>query len=112
MDQVSVNPGHVVLLTSQGHKLLESLKDTSLGTLNFSSYAEVVKHSITPLDLNAIANELDQEANRLPKSDVSNMARLKNIALDLRQLIQLVNKIKDTIVCVKVIIFDYFVSHF
>jgi len=88
----------VVLLTAEGSQLLENLKQTSLGTLNFSSYANVIKHSITPLDLVSISNELEQEASRLPKNDFENIARLRNIAMDLKAPINLVIKIKDTIV--------------
>jgi hypothetical protein len=94
-----VNPANVVLLTADGYQLLESLKETSLGTLNFSSYADVVKNSISPIDLVSISTELEREANRLPKNDFENIARLRNIAMDLKVPINLVVKIKETIVC-------------
>ncbi len=93
-----MNPSNVVLLTAEGSQLLENLKQTSLGTLNFSSYAHVIKHSITPLDLVSISNELENEAMRLPKDNVENIAKLRNIAMDLKASINVVVKIKDTIV--------------
>ncbi|CAG2100544.1 unnamed protein product [Medioppia subpectinata] len=97
LNRVNVNPSNVVLLTSDGYQLLEGLKETSLGTLNFSSYANVIKHSISPIDLVSISTELEREANRLPKNDFDNIARLRNIAMDLKVPINLVVKIKETI---------------
>jgi hypothetical protein len=94
-----VNPSHIVILTEEGHELLERLKDTSLGTLNFTSYAQVVKQHITPLDLVAISKELESQAGRLPKTDVENVAQLRNIAMDLKAAINLVANIKASIVC-------------
>ncbi|XP_054154509.1 prominin-1-like [Oppia nitens] len=97
LSRVNVNPSNVQLMTRDGYQLLQELKETSLGTLNFSSYANVIKHSITPLDLVAISNELEQEANKLPKQDYENVAKLRNIAMDLKIPINLVIKIKETI---------------
>ena len=98
MDRVNVNPSNVVLLTAEGSQLLESLRQTSLGTLNFSSFANVVKNRLTPLDLVSISNDLEAEANRLPKNDYENIAKLRNIAMDLKTPINLLVKIRETIV--------------
>ena len=40
--QVDVSPGPIVILTKEANALLDALRDTSLGTLNFSSFAEII----------------------------------------------------------------------
>lgn len=42
LTRVDVNPAPIVILTKEGNALLDSLKETSLGTLNFSSFAELI----------------------------------------------------------------------
>lgn len=45
LTRVDVNPAPIVILTREGNDLLDRLKETSLGTLNFSSFAELVSLS-------------------------------------------------------------------
>lgn len=42
LTRVDVNPAPIVILTKEGNALLDSLRETSLGTLNFSSFAELI----------------------------------------------------------------------
>lgn len=42
LSRVDVNPAPIVILTREGNELLDKLKETSLGTLNFSSFADLV----------------------------------------------------------------------
>ena len=42
LSRVDVNPAPIVILTKEGNQLLDKLKETSLGTLNFSSFADLV----------------------------------------------------------------------
>ena len=50
LSKVDVTPGPIIILTREGNDLLEKLKETSLGTLNFSSFADLVNQvSIWPL---------------------------------------------------------------
>ena len=47
--KVDVNPGPIVILTREANELLDKLKDTSLGTLNFTSFADLVNQVINYL---------------------------------------------------------------
>ncbi|RWS26769.1 prominin-like protein [Leptotrombidium deliense] len=100
--QVNVNPGPIVILTNQGRELLHRLRDTSLGTLNFSLFAELVHQQVTPLNLIEVSNELEREAKRLPPSQLNASSELKNIALmlDMYQS-RIVAKIHDSVVRLK-----------
>ncbi|RWS04408.1 prominin-like protein [Dinothrombium tinctorium] len=79
--QVDVNPGPIVILTPEGRELLDRLKETSLGTLNFSSFAELIHQQVTPLNLIEFSQELDREAKYLPPSQMDFRSDLKNAAL-------------------------------
>ena len=46
LSKVDVNPGPIVILTREANELLDKLKDTSLGTLNFTSFADLVNQVI------------------------------------------------------------------
>jgi len=81
LSRVEVNPAPIVILTKEGKDLLDRLKDTSLGTLNFSSFADLVNQRVTPLELVSVANELENEANLLPPSQIEHSTNLKNIAI-------------------------------
>lgn len=81
LTKVDVNPAPIVILTREGNALLDKLKETSLGTLNFSSFADLVNQRVTPLDLNSVANELENEAKLLPPSQIDHSTNLKNIAI-------------------------------
>lgn len=96
----NINPSHIVLLTKEGQELLTVLKETPLETLNFSSFANIIKHSITPLDLEMLSKKLEEESYRLPEYEIENIARLRNIAIDLKSSRDLINLITHKIVCI------------
>ena len=98
MHKLDINPKDIILLSSQGQELINVLKDTPLETLNFSSFANIIKHSITPVDLEMISKKLEEESFRLPESEIDNVARLRNIAMDLRASKILIDKISEKIV--------------
>lgn len=75
------------------------LKDTPLETLNFSSFANIIKHSITPLDLEMLSKKLEEESLRLPEEEIEHVAQLRNIAMDLKSSRDLINLITNKIVC-------------
>ena len=88
----------LVLLTAQGEELLRALQETPLETLNFSSFAHVIRHSITPVDLELISRRLEEESLKLPEAEIDNVARLRNIAMDLKSSRDLINSITNKIV--------------
>ena len=98
LHRLDINPKDIVLLTSQGQELINVLKDTPLETLNFSSFANIIRHSITPVDLEMISKKLEEESLRLPESEIDNVARLRNIAMDLKSSRDLINLITNKIV--------------
>ena len=93
LNRLNINPTNVVLLSDEGKELLKVLKETPLETLNFSGFANSIKHSITPIDLELLAKKLENESNRLPDYEIENIAKLRNIVLDLRSSKELINLI-------------------
>ncbi|KAI1295479.1 Prominin-1-A [Halotydeus destructor] len=98
LTKVDVNPAPIVILTREGNDLLDRLKDTSLGTLNFSSFAELVNQRVTPLDLITVANDLENEAKLLPPSQIDHSTSLKNIAIMLESYqLKVISKIHHSV---------------
>lgn len=93
LNRLDINPKDIVLLTKHGQDMINVLKDTPLETLNFSSFAHIIKHSITPVDLEMISRNLEEESLKLPESEIENVARLRNIAMDLKSARDLINLI-------------------
>ncbi|KAH9416445.1 Prominin [Dermatophagoides pteronyssinus] len=93
LNRLNINPTNFVLLSDEGKELLKVLKETPLETLNFSGFANSIKHSITPIDLELLAKKLENESNRLPDYEIENIAKLRNIVLDLRSSKELINLI-------------------
>lgn len=99
LTKVDVNPAPIIILTREGNELLNKLKETSLGTLNFSSFAELVNQRITPLDLISVANELENEAKLLPPSQIDHSTSLKNIAIMLESYqLKVISKVHQSVV--------------
>jgi len=99
LTKVDVNPAPIVILTREGNDLLDRLKETSLGTLNFSSFAELVNQRVTPLDLISVANELENEAKLLPPSQIDHSTNLKNIAIMLESYqLKVITKVHHSVV--------------
>lgn len=108
LTKVDVNPAPIVILTREGNDLLDRLKETSLGTLNFSSFAELVNQRVTPLDLISVANELENEAKLLPPSQIDHSTNLKNIAIMLESYqLKVIAKIHHSVVSILDIILNY-----
>lgn len=99
LNKLNVNPTSIVLLTDEGQQLINVLRDTPLETLNFSNFAHVIRHSITPLDLETLSRKLEEESLRLPETEIENVARLRNIAMDLKSSRDLIRLITNKIVC-------------
>ncbi|OTF71095.1 prominin protein-like protein [Euroglyphus maynei] len=98
LNRLNINPSNVVLLNDEAKELLQVLKETPLETLNFSGFAASIKHSITPLDLEMLSKKLENESNRLPEYEIENIAKLRNIVLDLRSSNELIKIIAQKIV--------------
>lgn len=99
LNRLNINPTNVVLLSEEGKELLQVLKETPLETLNFSGFANSIKHSITPIDLELLSKKLENESYRMPDYEIENIAKLRNIVLDLRSSKELINIIAQKIVC-------------
>ena len=84
LNNVNVNPGRIVLLSRDGHQLLEKLQKTNLNSFNFASYANLIYQKVTPLDLMNISKEIAKEASSLPPSQLNHSFELKNIAMLLK----------------------------
>lgn len=97
LDKVDIDPSNIVLLTRDGQELVKVLQDTPLETLNFSSYAKMIRHSITPINLEIISRHLEEESSRLPENEIDNVARLRNIAMDLKSASHLITLITNKI---------------
>lgn len=97
LNRLNINPTNVVLLSEEGKELLQVLKETPLETLNFSGFANSIKHSITPIDLELLSKKLENESYRLPEYEIENIAKLRNIVLDLRSSKELINIIAQKI---------------
>ena len=100
LGKLDINPKDIVLLSKEGQELINVLKDTPLETLNFSSFANIIKHSIAPVDLEMISKKLEEESLRLPESEIENVARLRNIAMDLKSSRDLIDLITNKIVTI------------
>lgn len=98
MNELDINPSNIVLLSREGEELIKSLQKTPLETLNFSRFAKTIRHSIPNIDLEEIAQTLEQESLRLPDEEIENVAHLRNIALDLKASKQLITLIINKIV--------------
>lgn len=97
LDRVDIDSSNIVLLTKDGQELVKALQDTPLETLNFSSYANIIRHSITPINFEAISKHLEEESTRLPESEIDNVARLRNIAMDLKSVSHLIRLITNKV---------------
>lgn len=98
---MNIDSSNIVLLSSEGKELLQTLKEMPLETLNFSSYSNLIKQSITPIDLEIFAKKLENESYRFPDYEIDNIAKLRNIVLDLRSSKELVNIITNKIVIIE-----------
>lgn len=103
---MNINPKNIVLISREGEELLQILQETPLETLNFSVFANQLQKNIKPIDLDLISKKLEEESSRLPESEIENIARLRNIVLDLKSLKELVNIITNKIV--RINFFDSF----
>lgn len=99
VQRLNVHPEQITLLSSEAEKLINVLKDSSLETLNFSSFANNIRSSIAPVDFEFIAKKLEEESSKLPESEIENAARLHNIAIDLKSSKELINSINSELVC-------------
>ncbi|UXI17189.1 Ca2+ sensor protein [Sarcoptes scabiei] len=106
LNSMNINPKNIVLISREGEELLQILQETPLETLNFSVFANQLQKSIKPIDLDLISKKLEEESSRLPESEIENIARLRNIVLDLKSLKELVNIITNKIV--RINFFDSF----
>lgn len=100
LNKLNIDSSNIVLLSSEGKELLQTLKEMPLETLNFSGYANLIKQSITPIDLEIFAKKLENESYRFPDYEIDNIAKLRNIVLDLRSSKELVNIITNKIVSI------------
>jgi len=84
LNSVDVNPGKIVLLSREGHQLLEKLQEADLNSFNFKPYIDLRYQKVTPLDFMEVSQEITKEANALPPSQLNNSFELKNIAMLLK----------------------------
>ncbi|XP_074600905.1 prominin-like [Brevipalpus obovatus] len=84
LSRVDFDPSSIVFLSPKAYSLLERLRDTSIVTLDFSSFFDLAHQEVTPLDLHAISNDLAQEAKNLPQSQLNYSSELWDISIKLQ----------------------------
>ncbi|XP_068133944.1 prominin-1 isoform X3 [Hyperolius riggenbachi] len=84
IDTMNVNLKNIVLLDERGKQNLFDFSSTGIDTIDFDAFLEEVGKSSTKVDLLAFANELEGNADHLPKGALGNA--LKGHANSIRMI--------------------------
>ncbi|XP_060771823.1 prominin 1 b [Neoarius graeffei] len=81
---VNVDLEGIILLGEEGKDNLINFANTGLGEINYKAYLSEVNKGVTVVDLLSFANELETEADHLPRGALANA--LKGHASSIRQI--------------------------
>ncbi|XP_060740584.1 prominin-1-A isoform X6 [Tachysurus vachellii] len=81
---VKVDLKTIVLLSAEGKQNLISFTETKINNIDFAAYIEELSKEVTRVDLLLFANDLDAQADQLPKGSVQ--TSVKSHAYTLRQI--------------------------
>ncbi|GAA6096795.1 prominin-1-A isoform X1 [Tachysurus ichikawai] len=81
---VKVDLKTIVLLSAEGKQNLISFTETEINKIDFAAYIEELSKEVTRVDLLLFANDLDAQADQLPKGSVQ--TSVKSHANTLRQI--------------------------
>ncbi|XP_028832181.1 prominin-1-A-like isoform X1 [Denticeps clupeoides] len=83
-DSVKVDLQNIVLLEQEGRDSLLNFANTGLGDIDYQAYMTEVNKGVTMTDLLSFANELEAQADQLPRGALANA--LKGHASSIRQI--------------------------
>ncbi|XP_036373077.1 prominin-1-A-like isoform X2 [Megalops cyprinoides] len=83
-DEVKVDFRGVVLLETAGRENLMNFANSGVGEINYAAYLSEVNKGVTLVDLLSFANELEGQADQLPRGALENA--LKGHASSIRQI--------------------------
>ncbi|XP_053560092.1 prominin-1 [Bombina bombina] len=72
IDMLNINLSNVILLDEKGKRNLEDFSATGIADIDFDAFLSEVSKSSTKVDLLAFANELEENADMLPKGALGN----------------------------------------
>ncbi|XP_053475238.1 prominin 1 b [Ictalurus furcatus] len=83
-EEVNVDLEGIILLGEEGKDNLINFANAGLGEINYEAYLSEVNKGVTVVDLLSFANDLEAEADRLPRGALGNA--LKGHASSIRQI--------------------------
>ncbi|XP_058252508.1 prominin-1-A isoform X8 [Hemibagrus wyckioides] len=84
LDDMKVDLKTIILLSEEGKQNLSSFNETGITNIDFAAYIEELSKGVTRVDLLSFANDLDVQADQLPKGSVQ--TSVKSHANTLRQI--------------------------